>query len=115
MLNDRYYALPHPGHPKIAEKLFKVPVVVKVNNPDLCDVEKKTLFWIIAKSAVDAANWVRDQLEFLPNTEVWAWGPKGGETYRYVGWQSAIGAEIFHPIPDEEKRQRIDLIFSEGS
>jgi len=107
-------ALPHPSHPKIMNgcKLYKVPVVVKVNNTDLCDVEAEARFWLIATSPAAAANWVRDQLEFLPNTEIWAWGPKGGETYRYVGWDSAIGSQMLgRSLSEEEKRERIDLVF----
>lgn len=110
---EELYALPHPGHPKIAKKLFKVPVKIVVSDSRLCETIKKKVIWLIAKSPVDAANWVRDQLDFLPETEITAYGPNGGETHRFIGWESAIGAEIaFHPT-DEEKLDRINLIFGD--
>jgi len=107
------YALPHPGHPKIAKKLWKVPVVVRVNDSRVCATILEKTIWLIAKSPVDAANWVRDQLDFLPETEVEAFGPKGGRNYRYVGWVSAITAGIFEPLSDEEMQERLNLIFGE--
>jgi hypothetical protein len=111
---QKRFAIPHPGHPLIAKKLWKVPVVVHVNDTAMCETAAKAEFWLIAKSPADAANWVRDQLSFLPNTEVWAWGPKGGAYYRFVGYESAISSQMFgHEVSDAEKRERINLIFGE--
>ncbi len=93
-------ALPHPGHPLIAKKLWKVPVVVRVSDSRLCETIDKKTIWLIAKSPADAANWVRDKLEFLPETEIEAFGPKGGLTHRYVGWHSAISTGIFKPLSE---------------
>lgn len=107
------YALPHPGHPLIAKKLWKVPVVVRVNDSRLCETIREKTIWLIAKSSQDAANWVRDKLEFMPETEIEAFGPKGGRQYRYVGWHSAISAGIFEPLSDEEISERLDLIFGD--
>ena len=107
------YALPHPGHPLIAKKLWKVPVVIRVNDSRFCATVQEKTIWLIAKSPVDAANWVRDQLNFLPETEVEAYGPNGGRNYRYVGWYSAMATGIFAPLSDEEMKERLDLIFGE--
>lgn len=109
---QKRFAIPHPGHPLIAKKLWKVPVVVHVNDTAMCETECEAEFYLIAKSPVDAANWVRDKLCFLPNTEVWAWGPKGGVYYRFVGYESAIASQLFGgELSDDVKRERIDLIF----
>jgi hypothetical protein len=106
-------ALPHPGHPLIAKKLWRVPVVVRVNDSRLCETIKEKTIWLIAKSPQDAANRVRGQLEFLPETEIEAFGPKGGRNYRYVGWYSAMAAGIFEPLSEEEISERLDLIFGD--
>jgi len=106
-------ALPHPGHPLIAKKLWKVPVVIKVNDSRLCGTIKEKTIWLIAKSPQDAANWVRDKLEFLPETEIEAFGPKGGIVHRYVGWHSTMSTGIFKPLSDEEMEERLDLIFGD--
>ena len=114
MIQDSYVALPHPSHPKILNnaKLFKIPVVVKVNNIGTEELAK--MFWLIAPSPQVAANWVRDTLASLPNTEIWAWGPRGGQTYRYVGWESAVGHSLrcVH-LTEEEQQDRINLIFED--
>jgi hypothetical protein len=107
------YALPHPGHPLIAKKLWKVPVVIRVNDSRMCETIRKKTIWLIAKSPTDAANWARDMLEFLPETEIEVFGPKGGVVHRYVGWHSAMAAGIFEPLSDEEIRERLDLVFGE--
>jgi hypothetical protein len=106
-------AIPHPGHPLIAKKLWKVPVVIRVNDSRLCATIKQKTLWLIAKSAADAANWVRDQLDFLPETEIEAYGPKGGRAYRFIGWSTAIGTGIFAPLSEEEIAERLDLIFGD--
>lgn len=107
------YALPHPGHPKIAKKLWKVPVVVRVNDSRICATIVEKTIWVISKSPVDAANWVRDQLDILPETEVEAFGPKGGRNYRYEGWVSAITTGICEPLSDGELQDRLNLIFGD--
>lgn len=81
--------------------VYRVPVRVVLNNsqgrladwinpPSAC-VE------IIARSAVEAANYVRDLVAHRPETEVFAYGPKGGETHRFVGWESSIFHQMTQP------------------
>ena len=106
-------ALPHPGHPKIAKKLFKVPVMININDSRMCTTRLQLKFWIIAKSAVEAANWARDRLQYLPETEIWAWGPKGGEVYRYVGWESAISASLFDRKSEKEIKEGIEEVIGQ--
>jgi len=38
---------------------------------------------------------VRDQFATRPDTEGIADGPRGGETSRFVGWESAIAAHLW--------------------
>jgi hypothetical protein len=107
-------ALPHPGHPLIAKKLWKVPVKVLVNDSRLCETIRKVEFWLIAKSAVDAANWVRDRMQYLPETEIWAWGPKGGETYRYVGWETAVAHSIIDRLDADKIYAGMEEVLGEA-
>jgi len=34
---------------------------------------------------------VADEYRWRPETEVYAYGPKGGKVHRYIGWESSIG------------------------
>lgn len=56
---------------------------------------------VIAESPAAAANWF---LEFwaskvLQPVEVEAVGPKGGVTFRYLGWEGSIGRELIRHQP----------------
>lgn len=103
-------ALPHPGHPLIAKRMWKVPMRICINDSRVCSTVLELRFWLIAKSAADAANWARDRLEMLPETEIYAWGPKGGEVYRYVGYESAIGTGTFSKLSNEEIEERMEEV-----
>ena len=94
-------ALPHARHPKIGNT-FKVPVQVLINDSRLCGTVLEARFWIIARSAKEAANWARDRLETQPETEIRAWGIRGGEVHRFVGWQSAIGTQLVRYLTDQQ-------------
>lgn len=75
---------------------YLVPVFISRNNSRTLS-EKKELVWVLAPSAADAANHVRDTEPGVynrPETEVTAYGPKGGEQYRYVGWYSCIANQV---------------------
>jgi hypothetical protein len=84
---------------KAAEKIgryqgkpvYRVPVVVKFNDSRQCRTVAERTYTVISHSPADAANAVRQEWAHRPETEVVAYGAKGGETYRYVGWFSAIG------------------------
>ena len=109
------YAVPHPGHPKVARKLYKVPVRIQLNSSKHCTTLIDKTVVIIARTVKEAANWVRDTLAFLPETEITAYGPRGGEIHRYIGYHSAIGYHITHGshISEEEQRERLSLIFDD--
>jgi hypothetical protein len=82
-------------------KVYRIPVKVIFNNSagtidDWCNPPTAE-FDVIAYSAADAANWARAQYATRPETEIVAWGPQGGETRRFIGWESAIGAEMLAP------------------
>ena len=79
------------------KRIHRFPVVVKLNNSQTFETEKFTLF-IVSDSAANAANYVRDHMNNRPETEIIAIGPKGGETYRYIGWYSAIAGEMFEEV-----------------
>jgi threonyl-tRNA synthetase len=57
-------------------------------NPTTVKVE------VIADSTAAAANLVRDEWSQVPETTIRAYGPKGGEVERYVGYFSAVAAGL---------------------
>lgn len=87
----------------------RVPVRIQCNGSNqtelLRNYGREPYHWVIvvAKTAADAANWVRDNLVTSPNTEIVAIGPKGGEVSRFVGYESFIGMEIARPCTARER------------
>ena len=79
------------------KRIHRYPVIVNLNNSQMFESEKLT-FFVISDSAANAANYVRDRMNNRPETEITAIGPKGGETYRYIGWYSAIAGEILEEV-----------------
>lgn len=83
------------------KQFYRIPVrVVLSNSRALTSVEHWT--YVIAPSATAAANYVRDACGLRPETEIRAYGPKGGEIRRYVGWESAIGNRLLERAPVQE-------------
>lgn len=87
-------------------KVYRVPVQVRFNSSRLCCTIAEAHYSVIAYSASDAANLIRSEIETagLAETEIEAFGPKGGITRRYVGWYSVIGAAMFNRQPEPETR-----------
>lgn len=85
------------------KNIYRFPVqVILCNSRDhtTWGCEKEEWHQVIAPSAADAANYVRNLYHLRAETNVYAYGPKGGATYRYVGWESAIfDAMIEAPDP----------------
>lgn len=52
---------------------------------------------VIAHSAADAAEWVRDRVATIPCTTVRAYGPRGGRVERFIGFESAVYAAMMAP------------------
>ena len=93
---------PHPESHPAAVKVgringrnwYNVPVHIRHNSSkDCCTVAD---YWVIttAHSAADAANYVRDQVIHIPETEITAVGAKGGKVERYIGWYSSIANSV---------------------
>ena len=78
-------------------KFYRVPVRVLLNNSHRCTTEAIRLHWVIAPSAKDAANYVRDEYATRAETNIEAYGPRGGIVQRYIGWESAIAAAMWDP------------------
>ena len=57
---------------------------------------------IIAPSATDAVNAIRDEYwgRVSYPTEFEVAGPKGGITHRFIGWESAVAGQMFATRPD---------------
>jgi len=76
------------------KNVYRVPVYVRANDSRQCaTVAEFGPTWVTAYGAADAANFLNEEIN-RPETEVYAYGPKGGEVMRYTGWQSHIGREI---------------------
>lgn len=46
---------------------------------------------VIAPSARDAANYLaQGEYSLMPNSNIYAYGPRGGRTFRFVGYETAI-------------------------
>jgi hypothetical protein len=80
-------------------RVYRVPVRVDFNDSQQCATVARREFTVLAYSAADAANWARDRVATRPETEIYAWGPKGATVKRYIGWQSALAAELFDRSP----------------
>lgn len=70
--------------------VLRVPVRVVFNNSKALTSDEVVLEHVLAFTPAEAANYVRDLFATVPETEVYAYGQRGGVTYRYVGWYSAI-------------------------
>ena len=77
------------------KQFYRVPVRILFNNSGQCRTDLVRIVSVIARNATDAANLVRDEYSWRPETEVFAYGPKGGEVYRYVGFYSFIADGLF--------------------
>lgn len=53
--------------------------------------ETEVSYSVIAHTADEAVNLIRDLYEERPETTILTFGPKGGRTERYIGWDTAIG------------------------
>jgi len=82
--------------------LFRVPVFVVMNDSTLCATVAERRYEVLARNATEAANLLRDEYAERPETEIYAYGPQGGEVYRYVGWESSIAAQMMAPRGPEQ-------------
>lgn len=75
------------------QQFYRVPVRVLLNNSTTLATAVR-IVEVIARNAAEAANLVRDEYGSRPETEIQAYGPRGGKVCRYVGWESAIANEL---------------------
>lgn len=84
----------HPLLPYKGQKFYRVPVRIRQST---LYSEGEAWTHVIAPDAASAANLVRDEIAAHVDrpTEIVAYGPGGGETRRWIGWESMVGAELF--------------------
>jgi hypothetical protein len=85
------------------KKVYRFPVIVTLNKGFGGSVEdwtdpRQERHEVVAFTAAQAADYVRDLYATRAETELTVYGPKGGKAaYRFIGWHSAIGAGVFGP------------------
>jgi hypothetical protein len=84
-----------PVAPYKGKILYKVPVKIRFNSSRQCATLAVKVVTVIATSAAAAADYVRDELGDRPETEITAYGPRGGRVDRYIGHHSAIAHRLF--------------------
>jgi hypothetical protein len=75
-------------------KVSRYPVLVRLNNSRACRTDREVVHVVLAYTAPDAAAYVRELYATRAETEIIAFGPYGGQTHRYIGWETAIGAAM---------------------
>lgn len=78
-----------------SQRVMRVNVRVEWQSGDMSWDSRE--FYVLAKSAADAANWARDNMEWPPCTEITAWGPKGGVVRRWIGYESWVWRQWIKP------------------
>ena len=73
------------------KQYYSVPVRILFNDSVQCRTVAIKIVWVKARNATEAANYIADEYRWRPETEVYAYGPKGGKVHRYIGWESSIG------------------------
>lgn len=71
-------------------KVHRFNVVATFNDSRACRVLREESYSVLAHTAADAVNLIRDQLRTIPETEIQTLGPRRGNTYRYVGREIAV-------------------------
>jgi hypothetical protein len=75
-------------------RVYRVPVRVLLNDSRLCRTVAEDRHVVLAHDTKAAAEYVRDLYAERPETEIIAYGPFGGETRRFISWQSAIWSQM---------------------
>ena len=84
---------------------------VRVQQSGVRDAQHDELFWcrsglvpVVSTSAADACNYVRDLVApyVTHPTEIECLGPKGGQTHRFIGWDSLMAAKMLLSPFDEQ-------------
>jgi len=81
----------------------KIPVSIEITNPRYCITTFKAKTTVIAKGTKDALDWVQAHLIGVPNVNLTAWGPKGGEYERFVSYERAVGDALMQDLVKREK------------
>ena len=77
--------------------VYRIAVRVLLNDSRALSTVAAQEVLVTAHSANDAADWVKQQWMHRPETEIIAYGPKGGAARRFVSWEAAIGHELMQP------------------
>jgi hypothetical protein len=88
------------------KKVYRFPVKVVLNdsrNHRTWGNEPEEWYQVTANTASDAVNYIRELYRFRPETEVFAYGPNGGETHRYIGWETCISAHLVAAVRRDEQ------------
>jgi hypothetical protein len=102
--NTNMRAAVYLGKLPSGQKVYRVPVQVLLNDSRDSSTwgdEPTEWYSVHAPSITDAANHVRDLYKLRAETEIKAYGPKGGHCSRYIGWESAVWAAMLEEHSDQ--------------
>jgi len=90
-------------------RVYRFPVRVQLNNSRMLRTDAEHVYLVHSFTAADAADYVRALYADRAETEITAYGPKGGRAaYRFIGWTSAIGHAMFARPAERQTRFAFD-------
>jgi hypothetical protein len=87
-------------------KVYRVPVDIDANNSRDLSTQRVRVY-VDAPNSREALRYVRAEMQLRPETELTAYGPRGGAERAYVGWYSAIGEAMRSEF--ERRQLRLSL------
>lgn len=90
------------------KRYYRFPVKVIFNDSRTCRTVEVRVYNVTASTAAEAANYIVEALN-RPETEVIAYGVRGGKTKRYIGWHSAIARELFSGADTQPRLTGVDF------
>jgi hypothetical protein len=92
-------------------RVYRVPVDIDANNSRNLSTQRVRVY-VDAPNTREALRLVREELADRPETELTAYGPRGGEERCYIGWTSAVWAAMQSEL--HARQYRLDLPLARG-
>jgi hypothetical protein len=92
-------------------KVYRVPVDIDAHNTHLLTTQSVRVY-VDAPNTREALRYVRREVATRAETELTAYGPRGGAERCFVGWTSAIEAAMQREL--HARQLRLDLPLARG-